>query len=135
MKAPIALVILFLTTLAISEAHIVSPDGTGDFPTIQAALDALPEGSIIELTDATFQGDGNRDLDFRGDGAPTINGCTFFGNQAPYGAGMACWDHNPTPPKIIDCVFTRNTAEWAGAVTRLWLPQNAACIFPALRSS
>ncbi|MCK4304009.1 MAG: right-handed parallel beta-helix repeat-containing protein [Candidatus Eisenbacteria sp.] len=46
--------------------------------------------------------------------SPTIMNCTFFGNQAPYGAGMACWDYDPTPAKIIDCVFTRNTAEWAG---------------------
>ncbi|MBU2689787.1 MAG: right-handed parallel beta-helix repeat-containing protein [Candidatus Eisenbacteria bacterium] len=45
---------------------IVKPDGTGDFPTIQAAIDAALEGDIIELTDGTFTGDGNRDMDYLG---------------------------------------------------------------------
>ncbi len=42
---------------------LVRPDGTGDFPTIQAALDAAPGGATIVLADGLFQGDGNRDLD------------------------------------------------------------------------
>ncbi len=46
--------------------YLVSPDGTGDFPTIQAAIDAAVAGDIVELTDGTFAGDGNRDLDFLG---------------------------------------------------------------------
>jgi parallel beta-helix repeat protein len=45
---------------------VVKPDGTGDFPTIQAAIDAAEPGDIIELTDGTFTGDGNRDIDFLG---------------------------------------------------------------------
>jgi hypothetical protein len=44
----------------------VDPLGTGDFPTIQAALDACADGDVIELTPGVFQGDGNRDLDFLG---------------------------------------------------------------------
>ena len=46
--------------------HVVHPDGTGDFPTIQAALDAATAGDTIELSDGFFTGDGNRDLDFGG---------------------------------------------------------------------
>lgn len=46
--------------------YLVRPDGTGDFPTIQAALDGAADGDIIELADGTFTGDGNRDLDYRG---------------------------------------------------------------------
>ena len=44
----------------------VSPDGTGDFSTIQAALEAASRGDIVELTDGVFKGDGNRDIDFLG---------------------------------------------------------------------
>jgi len=46
--------------------HVVNPEGTGDFPTIQAAILAAGEGDVIELTDGTFTGDGNLDLDFLG---------------------------------------------------------------------
>jgi hypothetical protein len=45
---------------------IVKPDGSGDFATIQAALDAASPGSIVELTDGVFAGEGNCDLDFKG---------------------------------------------------------------------
>ncbi len=45
---------------------VVHPDGTGDYPTIQAAIDAAAAGDIVELTAGTFAGSGNRDLDFSG---------------------------------------------------------------------
>jgi hypothetical protein len=45
---------------------LVQPDGLGQVPTIQAAIDSLDDGGIIELDDGVFTGDGNRDLDFRG---------------------------------------------------------------------
>ncbi len=46
--------------------YTLFPDGSGDFPTIQAAIDAAGEGDLIELADGTYTGDGNRDLDFLG---------------------------------------------------------------------
>jgi predicted outer membrane repeat protein len=46
--------------------YLVRPDGGGDYPTIDAAIQLVPEGSVIELADGTFVGDGNRDLYFRG---------------------------------------------------------------------
>jgi len=46
--------------------YLVKPDSTGDFPTIQAALDSAADGEIIELADGTYAGDGNRDLDCGG---------------------------------------------------------------------
>ncbi|MCK4305688.1 MAG: right-handed parallel beta-helix repeat-containing protein, partial [Candidatus Eisenbacteria sp.] len=45
---------------------VIAPDGTGDFPTIQAAIDAADHGDVIQLADGTFSGEGNRDLDYRG---------------------------------------------------------------------
>jgi hypothetical protein len=44
----------------------VRPDGTGDYPTIQAAIDAADSGDAIELADGEFRGEGNRDLDYDG---------------------------------------------------------------------
>jgi predicted outer membrane repeat protein len=57
---------LFASSASSAETYVVRPDGSGDFPTIQAALDSIAPGDVIELTDGTFTGDGNRDLDFLG---------------------------------------------------------------------
>ncbi len=59
---------LLLIPLATSSAttYVVCPDGTGDFPTIQAAIDAVVNGDTVELTDGTFTGEDNRDIDFGG---------------------------------------------------------------------
>ena len=62
----IALCVLFLTAAAQAATWVVKPDGTGDFPTIQAAIDAAAGGDVILLTDGLFVGAGNRDIDFRG---------------------------------------------------------------------
>lgn len=45
-----------------AETHIVRPDGSGDFPTIQAAVDAAQDGDTIMLMNGVFQGEGNRDI-------------------------------------------------------------------------
>lgn len=46
--------------------YCIKADGTGDFPTIQSAIDAAVNGDVIQLANGTFSGAGNRDLDFRG---------------------------------------------------------------------
>lgn len=56
----------FVTAAAGAATYEVRPDGTGDFPTIQAAIAASADGDIIELTDGRFTGPGNRDLDYGG---------------------------------------------------------------------
>lgn len=60
--------VLLGTGAAIAETYTVRPDGTGDFPTIQAAVDAAVHGDIIEMTDGTFTGEGNRDVTYNGKG-------------------------------------------------------------------
>jgi len=62
----VALALLLTGLPAGATTYVVRPDGTGDFPTIQAAIDAAVIGDVVELTDGTFAGDGNRDLDFAG---------------------------------------------------------------------
>ncbi len=42
------------------------PDGTGDAPSIQAAIDAAAPRDVIQLAYGTFTGPGNRDLDLAG---------------------------------------------------------------------
>ncbi len=46
--------------------HVVMPDGSGEFPTIQSAVDVATEGDAVLLGDGVFLGDGNRDIDLSG---------------------------------------------------------------------
>jgi len=45
---------------------LVSPDGTGDYPTIQSAVDAASAGDVVLLEDGVFVGEGNHNVDYRG---------------------------------------------------------------------
>jgi hypothetical protein len=51
--------------------YLVNPDGSGDFPTIQAALDAIDDG----------------------DSQISIIGCTFYRNAAPMGSAISLIDY------------------------------------------
>jgi FlgD Ig-like domain len=51
-----------LTGLATSAEYLVSPDGTGDYPTLQAAHDAAAPGDTLLLSNGRFSGEGNRHL-------------------------------------------------------------------------
>ncbi len=68
---------------------IVKADGTGDCPTIQAAIDAAVDGDVVILQPGTYTGDSNRDIDFKGKGI-TVQGATGDPNDC-----------------IIDCQGTR----------------------------
>ncbi|MCA9729445.1 MAG: hypothetical protein R3E12_02855 [Candidatus Eisenbacteria bacterium] len=64
----VATVLASLATGSVATAAtwIVRPDGSGDFPTIQGAVTGAVDGDVILLTDGTFRGDGNRDVDLQG---------------------------------------------------------------------
>jgi hypothetical protein len=91
---PCAPAILFLAVLlpfatpSWATVYTVLPDRTGNFPTIQAGVDAIVDGDVLELGSGTFSGAGNRDVDYPGK-AITI--------RSPSGNPMTC---------IIDCAAT-----------------------------
>lgn len=61
----LALLTLLVLTPTTSDARIwvVNPEGTGDAPTIAAAVDsAYYQDDIIELVDGLYVGEGNRDI-------------------------------------------------------------------------
>jgi predicted outer membrane repeat protein len=47
-------------------ALLVRPDGSGDYPTIQAAINAAADQDTVLLTDGIYSGEGNRDMYFMG---------------------------------------------------------------------
>ena len=55
-----------LVPMASGTTYVVNPEGTGDFPTIQAAIDAITDGDVIELANGIFVGEGNRDINYLG---------------------------------------------------------------------
>ena len=123
-----------------AEIYIVRPDGTGDFPTIQAAIDAAADGDIVELTDGVFSGTGNWNIDFRGtaltlrsqseivgacviDGADSLRGLNFWRGEGPEtrvegitlmncraDRGGAMRCEYGSSPTITRCAFRENTA-------------------------
>lgn len=66
------IVILTLAALALAAngaaagIYFVDAAGTGDYATIQAAINAVAANSVIELADGVYTGAGNRDIDFLG---------------------------------------------------------------------
>ncbi len=60
---PAVTVLIGIAPTASATTYVVRPDGSGDFPTIQAAADGAAEGDVIVLADGSFTGAGNRDID------------------------------------------------------------------------
>lgn len=66
---PISLVALTLCVLfesSLSAEYVVHPDGSGDFTTIQDAIDAAEDADVILLADGTFTGSGNTEIFYNG---------------------------------------------------------------------
>jgi predicted outer membrane repeat protein len=144
------LTMIFLLTIPAStgaaHTYLVQPDGSGDFPTIQQAVDAAVEGDIIELGPGTFTGPGNRNIQVLGP-ALTMRSqnldpanCTIDCQDAGRGflieeglggtiglegititRGLADFGaglrcERRVGPVVTACVFYRNAAESGGAV-------------------
>jgi hypothetical protein len=109
--------LLVLVPLAASAAsHLVRPDGSGDYPTIQAALDASANQDTVLLADGTFTGVGNRDLRFAGvwrvtvrsmSGDPTTCIIDCEGSAAEPHRGFTLTDGDP-PQELIEGITIIN---------------------------
>lgn len=62
----ITLLLFAVTRTALGDTYLVKPDGTGDFPVIQAAVDFAEAGDEILLADGVFTGLGNNQVKFWG---------------------------------------------------------------------
>jgi len=51
---------------ALGANFLVCPDGSGDYETIQLAVDAAADGDVIELANGVFAGRGNKDINYLG---------------------------------------------------------------------
>ncbi len=56
----------FCAPRAAAHRILIRPGGGGDYPTIQAGLNAATSGDTVELADGVFSGAGNRQLSFGG---------------------------------------------------------------------
>jgi predicted outer membrane repeat protein len=119
--------------------YVIQPDGGGDFPTIQAAIDASLPGDVIELVNGVFRGIGNRDLNYQGK-AITIR--SLSGNPAScildcqgsyYQQHRAVWFRGgETAASVLDGVTIRNGFAGDGGAIELWSdtkPTIRGCVF------
>ncbi len=63
----VALIVFFMFAgSAVGDSYVVKPDGSGDFPVIQVAIDSAVDGDEILLADGVFKGKGNKEVIFWG---------------------------------------------------------------------
>jgi len=72
-KIPVFLTFLAIAAICHARTITVNPDGSGDYPTIQAAINDANNGDEVVLMPGTYTGPGNRDIDFLGK-AITVRG-------------------------------------------------------------
>jgi hypothetical protein len=137
--------VLASSSIAHATIWFVEADGSGDAPTIQAAVDSAGSLDIIELGDGLFTGEGNRDISvskplvFRSrsgnspacivdcEGSPQENhrgfsigqDCEFRALTIEHGQadrGGAVYAAESVAAQIYDCLFVNNVAGTGGAL-------------------
>jgi hypothetical protein len=136
---------LFVPPAALATVYTIRGDGTGDFPTIQEAINACITGDVIQLVNGTYRGPGNRDLHYDGK-AITVGsisgdpwscvidcegfsrGIRFYAGEPPEAIlqGVTIRGGHATnggaiaisgaSPTIRDCVMVGNSAVMGGAI-------------------
>ena len=62
----LAFTVLLSSSPALARTWLVTPDGLGDAPTIQAGIDSAISGDVVKLANGSFLGPGNQDISFNG---------------------------------------------------------------------
>lgn len=116
--------LVLLAAKAGAATYIVRPDGTGDFPNVQAAITACSSGDVVQLTNGTFSGPGNRDLDVMGKSIeiignpadPTLVVIDCGGSPTEPHAGFV-FDSGESTPTALRGVTVENgyLRDWNGA--------------------
>jgi predicted outer membrane repeat protein len=128
-KLIFAITCLLLALQCSAEIIVVEPDGSGDQPTIQAAIDAAYEGDEVVLSIGTFTGDGNRDIDPKGKAitirstnpddpnivAATIIDCNGSGLSQSHG-GFYFHSGEDANTILNGLTITNGYAEYGGAI-------------------
>ena len=90
----VLVLIPILVSPVLARDWLVRPDGTGDAPTIQAAIDSVGLDDHIVLADGLYSGTGNRDL---------YNSDKMFSISSASGDPSTC---------VIDCGSTPGDPHW-----------------------
>jgi len=126
----IAVILISLLAFVVCRADIITvkDDGSGDYPTIQAAINAGSDGDVIELQPGIYTGQGNRDIEFDDKAvtvrsidpnnfniaAATIIDCN--GTQDEYHRGFY-FHNNEGPEAVVEGVkIIGGYAEYGGAI-------------------
>jgi hypothetical protein len=139
-------VVFALAPAATAATWHVRPDGSGDAPTIQAAVDSAAAGDVVELADGTYTGAGNHGVNLSGkpihvrsgSGAPQTcvidcqgasRGFSFSTGEGPAtvvegvtvrGASYAAVECYASPT-IAGCIISANSwASSSGSAVLLW---------------
>jgi hypothetical protein len=108
--------ILFLCLPAAAGSWHVNPAGTGDVPTIQAAVNAAADGDEILLADGTFTGVDNRRVDLLGkrlvirSESGDANACIIDGEDV-LGSGFRIVSGEGPETQLADLTLTRMAHE------------------------
>jgi len=117
--------------------YTVKPDGTGSFPTIQAAIDAVVAGDSIVLTNGIFIGNGNRDIDFKGKAItvcsqshdPTLCTIDCQATASNQHNGFNFWT-NEGPSSVLEGIGIIGAYQWGGGIfCQAASPTIVNCIF------
>ena len=113
-----------LCAAAAADTIHVNADGSGDYPTIQAAIDAADDGDTVVLGHGTYTGEGNRDLDFKAKAItvrsldPSADDCMHQTIIDPEGTGVIVRFINDEGPDSVFEGFTLGAGDASEIVQR-----------------
>ncbi|MCK4303247.1 MAG: hypothetical protein KAY24_03320 [Candidatus Eisenbacteria sp.] len=113
--------LLLWAASAYATTYLINPEGTGDFATIQEAIDATEDGDVVELAEGTYAGVGNRDIDFYGkaitvrsqSGVPQLCRIDCGGSPSEPHRGFKFW-HEEGMASVLEGITIANGFAWKG---------------------